>query len=69
REEARRLPEHLAFETMSGLSNELRQKLAQIRPETLGQASRIEGMTPSGLAILAINARAAEVAARSERGD
>ena len=69
REEARRLPEHLAFETMSGLSNELRQKLAQIRPETLGQASRIEGMTPSGLAILAINARAAEVATRSERGD
>ena len=44
---------------MPGLSNELRQKLAQIRPETLGQASRIEGMTPAGLAILAFNARAA----------
>ena len=51
---------------MPGLSNELRQKLAQVRPETLGQASRIEGMTPAGLAILAVNIRAADEAARSK---
>jgi tRNA uridine 5-carboxymethylaminomethyl modification enzyme len=57
REEGRRLPEGLCFDTMQGLSNELRQKLGQIRPATLGQASRIEGMTPAGLAILALNAR------------
>ena len=67
REEARRLPQGLAFDTMPGLSNELRQKLAQVRPETLGQASRIEGMTPAGLAILALNARAAEQGTRSRR--
>ncbi|MBV8185109.1 MAG: tRNA uridine-5-carboxymethylaminomethyl(34) synthesis enzyme MnmG [Hyphomicrobiales bacterium] len=65
REEMRRLPHALSFETMPGLSNELRQKLAQIRPETLGQASRIEGMTPAGLAILALNARSADQAGRS----
>jgi tRNA uridine 5-carboxymethylaminomethyl modification enzyme len=57
-DEARRLPADLVFEAMPGLSNELKQKLAQVRPETLGQASRIEGMTPAGLAILALNARA-----------
>jgi tRNA uridine 5-carboxymethylaminomethyl modification enzyme len=58
--EAQRLPEDIAFEGMPGLSNELRQKLTQIRPETLGQASRIEGMTPAALAILALNAQAAQ---------
>ena len=67
REETRRLPQGLAFDTMPGLSNELRQKLAQVRPETLGQASRIEGMTPAGLAILALNARAADQGTRSRR--
>ena len=36
REETRRLPHGLAFDTMSGLSNELRQKLAQVRPRNLG---------------------------------
>ncbi|MFI4997095.1 MAG: tRNA uridine-5-carboxymethylaminomethyl(34) synthesis enzyme MnmG [Hyphomicrobiales bacterium] len=65
KDEGRRLPEGLAFDSMPGLSNELRQKLAQIRPETLGQASRIEGMTPAGLAILALNARAANQAAQA----
>ena len=66
-EESRRLPQGLVFERMPGLSNELRQKLALVRPETLGQASRIEGMTPAGLAILAVNARAADQAARAPR--
>jgi tRNA uridine 5-carboxymethylaminomethyl modification enzyme len=66
-EEGRRLPQGLAFDDMPGLSNELRQKLMQVRPETLGQASRIEGMTPAGLAILAVNARAAAQATRSRR--
>jgi tRNA uridine 5-carboxymethylaminomethyl modification enzyme len=66
-EESRRLPQGLVFEKMPGLSSELRQKLALVRPETLGQASRIEGMTPAGLAILAVNARAADQAARAPR--
>jgi tRNA uridine 5-carboxymethylaminomethyl modification enzyme len=37
---------------MSGLSNELRQKLVAVRPATLGQASRIDGMTPAALALI-----------------
>jgi tRNA uridine 5-carboxymethylaminomethyl modification enzyme len=34
------------------LSNELKQKLAHVRPQTLGQASRIEGMTPAALTLV-----------------
>lgn len=41
------------FTQLSGLSNELRQKLELIRPATVGQASRIEGMTPAALLLLA----------------
>jgi tRNA uridine 5-carboxymethylaminomethyl modification enzyme len=39
----------LDFDAISGLSNELREKLAAVRPATLGQASRIDGMTPAAL--------------------
>jgi tRNA uridine 5-carboxymethylaminomethyl modification enzyme len=68
RDEKRRLPAGLEFQAMPGLSTELRQKLAQVRPRTLSQASRIEGMTPAGLAVLALNARAAEAGARGRLG-
>ena len=44
---------------VSGLSNELRQKLTSIRPRSIGQARRIEGMTPSALLMLASAARQA----------
>ena len=59
REEGRGLPPGLVFDAMPGLSAELRQKLELVRPRTLGQASRIEGMTPAALAILAMRAAAA----------
>jgi len=52
REEARPLPESIDYEGISGLSSELRSKLAAARPATLGQAARIDGMTPAGLALL-----------------
>jgi tRNA uridine 5-carboxymethylaminomethyl modification enzyme len=67
-DEGCRLPDGLVFEEMSGLSNELRQKLTQIRPETLGQANRIEGMTPAGIAILALSARAADRSSSNRAG-
>lgn len=51
-DEAVRLPQ-LNFQTMAGLSNELRQKLMQVQPATLGQAARIEGMTPAAMTLLA----------------
>ncbi len=52
RDEAVPLDPALDFTALAGLSNELKQRLSQVRPTTLGQASRIEGMTPAALAIL-----------------
>jgi tRNA uridine 5-carboxymethylaminomethyl modification enzyme len=51
RDEAVRFPESFDFD-LPGLSTELRTKLARQRPETLGQAGRIEGMTPAALTLL-----------------
>ena len=52
REEEYLIPPDLDYFALPSLSNELRQKLAKIKPETLGQAERIDGMTPAGLACL-----------------
>jgi tRNA uridine 5-carboxymethylaminomethyl modification enzyme len=49
-----RLPESLDYDNVSGLSNEVSQKLKAQRPETLGQASRIPGMTPAAISLLLI---------------
>ena len=57
REEATSLPVDLDFDGMAGLSNELKAKLSIARPATLGQASRIEGMTPAALTLLIAHAR------------
>lgn len=54
RDEAVRLPRDLDYAGIGGLSNEAREKLERARPETLGQAARIEGVTPGALtAVLA----------------
>jgi tRNA uridine 5-carboxymethylaminomethyl modification enzyme len=52
KEEELLLPDSLDYSVMPSLSAELRQKLMRVRPATLGQASRIDGMTPAGLAII-----------------
>jgi tRNA uridine 5-carboxymethylaminomethyl modification enzyme len=52
RDEARAIPEDFGFDAIPGLSNELRGKLSHVRPKTLGQAARIEGMTPAALALI-----------------
>ena len=57
RDEAILLPRSLDFSGIEGLSLELRGKLAQVAPRTLGHASRIEGMTPAAITLLAIHAR------------
>ena len=52
REERRRIPEEFPFARVPGLSREAVQRLSQVRPETLGQASRIPGITPAAIAVL-----------------
>jgi tRNA uridine 5-carboxymethylaminomethyl modification enzyme len=50
--ERRQIPADFGFEDIPGLSREIQQKLARVRPETLGQAARIPGVTPAAIAIL-----------------
>ena len=52
--ERRRIPGDFAFDGVPGLSTEVRQKLERVRPETLGQAGRIPGVTPAAIAVLDI---------------
>ena len=51
------LPADLAYEGISGLSNELKDKLAAVRPTTLARAARIPGVTPAALSLLRIHAK------------
>ncbi|HBD07341.1 MAG TPA: tRNA uridine-5-carboxymethylaminomethyl(34) synthesis enzyme MnmG [Syntrophobacteraceae bacterium] len=48
------IPENFPYDQVPGLSNEIRQKLADIRPLSLGQASRIAGITPAAISILMV---------------
>ena len=57
RDESLVLGEDLDYATMPGLSNEVRQKLQRHRPRTIGQASRIDGVTPAALTLLAAHLR------------
>jgi tRNA uridine 5-carboxymethylaminomethyl modification enzyme len=52
REERRRIPSDFPFTKVPGLSREACERLRQVRPETLGQAARIPGMTPAAVAVL-----------------
>jgi tRNA uridine 5-carboxymethylaminomethyl modification enzyme len=51
------LPPAIFTSDMVGLSREVREKLLRVRPKTLGQASRISGVTPAAIGLLAIEAR------------
>lgn len=57
REESRRIPDTLDFATLSGLSNELKQKLQRHKPANISQASRIDGMTPAAISLLLVAIR------------
>jgi len=50
--ERRRIPAEFGFSEIPGLSTEVKQKLERVRPQTLGQASRIPGVTPAAIAVL-----------------
>jgi len=59
RDEQAALPADLDYGRLSGLSNEIRNKFAAVRPANLGQAGRIEGVTPAALTLLAAYVRRA----------
>jgi tRNA uridine 5-carboxymethylaminomethyl modification enzyme len=53
--ESTRIPERLDYDAVRGLSIEVRQKLKVQRPETVGQASRISGVTPAAISLLLVH--------------
>ncbi len=56
--ETTKIPADMDYGSVSGLSTEVREKLVKFRPDTLGQASRIPGITPAGITILSIALKA-----------
>jgi len=54
-----KIPDNFEFASVYGLSNELKEKLSRVRPDSLGQAARIDGMTPSAISAIMIAIRAA----------
>ena len=53
RQESREIPSDFVFAGIPGLSREMIERLSAVRPETLGQASRVPGVTPAAVAVLA----------------
>jgi len=58
--ERMRIPEDYDYNSVHGLSNELKEKLSSVKPTSLGQASRIDGFTPAALSVLMIAMKASE---------
>src|SRR5580693_5720364 len=67
RDDSAALPADLDYARLSGLSNEIKQKFIAVRPVSLGQARRIEGVTPAALALIAAHARKAERSSARDR--
>ncbi len=65
--EQRQLPPDLDYRSVRGLSNEVQQRLNQHRPETLGQASRIQGITPAAISLLLVHLRRGDL--QSQAGE
>jgi len=59
--EGRRIPGDFIYEGIAGLSREVREKLERVRPETLGQAARIPGVTPAAISLLDVHMSVARV--------
>ena len=61
RHEAMKIPTDLDFARVDGLSNEIRQKLTEVRPENLAHAGRVPGVTPAALSLLLVHLKKREM--------
>jgi tRNA uridine 5-carboxymethylaminomethyl modification enzyme len=68
RDEGLELPEGMDYAELGGLSNEIKQKLQAVRPRTVGQAGRIDGMTPVALSLLLAHIRRNRRAPKASAG-
>jgi tRNA uridine 5-carboxymethylaminomethyl modification enzyme len=68
RQESKRLPADLDYAAIRGLKTEARQRFAELRPATLGQAGRIPGITPADIAVLAVWLEKHDAVAESASG-
>lgn len=66
RHENTAIPDRFDYSLVSGLSNEVRAKLEQHRPVSIGQASRISGITPAAISILLVNLKKQGMLKRGE---
>jgi tRNA uridine 5-carboxymethylaminomethyl modification enzyme len=67
RHEQTHLPQDLDYAQVRGLSTEVRQRLKEVRPVTLGQASRIPGVTPAAISLLLVHLKRRSTAAKAQR--
>jgi tRNA uridine 5-carboxymethylaminomethyl modification enzyme len=57
----KKIPEHIDYEKIAGLSNEAIEKLSKSQPTTIGSASRIEGVTPAAINLILIQIKKREI--------
>ncbi len=62
KDEARAIPADFSYEDIAGLSNELKSKLETVRPHSIGQAGRVDGITPAALTLLLAHVKKHELA-------
>ena len=65
REEARLIPDDFDYTSLPGLSNELRARLARVKPRSMAHASQLEGMTPAAMALVLARLKSVEREARA----
>jgi tRNA uridine 5-carboxymethylaminomethyl modification enzyme len=65
RHETTRLPADIDYAAVRGLSSEVRQRLKDVRPETIGQAARVPGVTPAAVSLLLVHLKRKSAAARA----
>ena len=53
--EYKKIPEDIDYDKITNIASEARQKLKEIRPETIGQASRISGVNPADISVLMVH--------------